>query len=310
MILPKYRAQVDLLLQALPHVAKEEIFALKGGSAINLFVRNLPRLSVDIDLTYLPFDDRKTALSNISDALGRIKKRLEASIKGINVIPTPLNQGEDVKLNCQLKNAQIKIEVNTTTRGNIFPVRLLQVNENVQDEFGKFAAINVVSHAELFGGKICAALDRQHPRDLFDVHLLLKNEGYTEDVKKGFMVALLSHMRSMSELIQPHLLDQKSAFEKQFAGMSLIPFTYEDYETTRTQLIYTINSSWTEGDKNFLLSFKRGSPDWELFPTPVLKDMPAIKWKLENINKLIRENPKKHEELVTQLNETLNPENL
>jgi len=153
MILPKYKAQVDLLLQTLPHVAKEEVFALKGGSAINLFVRNLPRLSVDIDLTYLPFDDRKTALLNISNALGRIKKRLEASIKGINVIPTPLNQGEDVKLNCQLKNAQIKIEVNTTTRGHIFPVRLLQVNEKVQDEFGKFAAMNVVSHANFLEAK-------------------------------------------------------------------------------------------------------------------------------------------------------------
>ncbi len=305
MILPKYRAQVDLLLQALPHVAKEEVFALKGGSAINLFVRNLPRLSVDIDLTFLPFDDRKTALSNISDALGRIKKRLEASIKGINVIPTPLNQGEDVKLNCQLKNAQIKIEVNTTTRGHIFPVRLLQVNENVQDEFGKFAAINVVSHAELFGGKICAALDRQHPRDLFDVKLLLENEGYTPDIKTGFMVALLSHMRSMSELFQPHLLEQQSAFEKQFTGMSLIPFTYDDYETTRAQLIQIINSSWTETDKNFLLSFKKGEPDWELFPIPVLKDLPAIKWKLENINKLILDNPKKHDELVNTLSNIL-----
>ena len=305
MILPKYRAQVDLLLQALPHVAKEEVFALKGGSAINLFVRNLPRLSVDIDLTYLPFDDRKTALSNISGTLSRIKERLEASIKGINVIPTPLNQGEDVKLNCQLKNAQIKIEVNTTTRGHIFPVRLLQVTESVQDEFGKFAAINVVSHAELFGGKICAALDRQHPRDLFDVKLLLENEGYSPDIKIGFMVALLSHMRSMSEILQPHLLDQQSAFEKQFAGMSLIPFTYADYETTRTQLIHTINSSWTETDKNFLLSFKKGAPDWELLPIPVLKDLPAIKWKLENINKLIRDNPTKHAELLDKLKKVI-----
>ena len=133
MILPKYKAQVDLLLQTLPHVAKEEVFALKGGSAINLFVRNLPRLSVDIDLTYLPFDGRKTALLNISNALGNIKKRLEMSIKGINVIGTQLKEGEDVKLNCQLKNAQIKIEVNTTTRGHILPVRMLQVTETVQN---------------------------------------------------------------------------------------------------------------------------------------------------------------------------------
>jgi predicted nucleotidyltransferase component of viral defense system len=306
MISPKYRAQLDLLLQALPHIAKEEVFALKGGSAINLFLRNLPRLSVDIDLTYLPFDDRKTALSNISDALGRIKTRLEASIKEINVIPTSLNQGEDVKLNCQLKNAQIKIEVNTTTRGHIFPVRLLQLNENVQDEFGKFAAINVVSHAELFGGKICAALDRQHPRDLFDAKLLLENEGYSPDIKTGFMVALLSHMRSIGEIIQPHLLDQQSAFEKQIAGMSLIPFTYADYETTRTRLIQIINSSWTERDRHFLLSFKKGEPDWESFPIPVLKDLPAIKWKLENLNKLILDNPEKHEELLNKLNMVIN----
>jgi len=162
MISPQYRAQVDLLLRILPHVAKEEVFALKGGTAINLFVRDMPRLSVDIDLTYLPFDDRKTALQNISDALGRIKGRLENGIPGISVTSTPQIEGQDVKLNCQLRRAQIKIEVNTTTRGHIYPVRLMQVKESVQESFGKFAAINVVSHAELFGGKICAALDRQY----------------------------------------------------------------------------------------------------------------------------------------------------
>ena len=105
------------------------------------------------------------------------------------------------------------------------PVRLLQVTESVQKEFGKFAAINVLSHAELFGGKIGAALDRQHPRDLFDVFLLFKNERYTEEIKIGFMTALLCHMRPMNEILQPHLLDQFSAFEKQFSGMSSIQFT-------------------------------------------------------------------------------------
>jgi predicted nucleotidyltransferase component of viral defense system len=69
MIKKEYKAQVDLLLQVLPYVAKEKIFALKGGTAINLFVRDMPRLSVDIDLTYLPFDNRKDALKNIQDGL-------------------------------------------------------------------------------------------------------------------------------------------------------------------------------------------------------------------------------------------------
>ncbi len=301
MISPKYKVQVDLLLKVIPQVAKEQLFALKGGTAINLFVRDMPRLSVDLDLTYLPFDERKTALPSISKALKRIKTNLEDNIPGIKVTAAPAREGQDMKFNCQLLNAQIKIEVNTTTRGHIQPVRLLQLAESVQKEFGKFAAIYVVSHAELFGGKICAALDRQHPRDLFDVYLLLEKEGYTLDVKYGFIAALLSHMRTMSELLHPHFLDQKSAFEKQFAGMSSISFTYQDYEATRIRLINTIHSQWAENDRNFLLSFKRGTPNWNLFPIAELKNLPAIQWKLENINKLIRENPNKHAELLNTL---------
>ncbi len=70
----EYKAQVDLLLKVLPFVALEPCFALKGGTAINLFVRNMPRLSVDIDLSYLPMDDRDAALSNIEESLYRIKR--------------------------------------------------------------------------------------------------------------------------------------------------------------------------------------------------------------------------------------------
>src|SRR5882724_11204542 len=158
MIQPNYRAQVDLLLTILPHVAKEETLALTGGTAINLFVRDMPRLSVDIDLTYVKMDDRATALQNISDALDRIEERIKTSIAGISITRIPPGQGQDVKLNCQTPSAHIKIEVNTTIRGILFPLRMMQVTESVQYEFKKFAAINIVSHAELFGGKICAAL--------------------------------------------------------------------------------------------------------------------------------------------------------
>jgi len=106
----------------------------------------------------------------------------------------------------------------------------MQVTESVQNEFKKFAAINILSHAELFGGKICAALDRQHPRDLFDVHLLLNNEGFTNEVKLGLIIFMLSHARPMHELLSPHFLDQHSAFDHQFAGMTVAPFSYENFE--------------------------------------------------------------------------------
>ena len=252
MILQKYKEQVDLLLKVLPYVAKEKMFALKGGTAINLFVREMPRLSVDIDLTYLPLGSRNDALKNIAEGLNRIKLDIEKNIKGVRVHTVPLNGKTDVKLNCQGQNAQIKIEVNTITRGNIFSTNLMQLVDSVQDEFGKFAAINVVSLAELYGGKICAAIDRQHPRDIFDVKLLFENEGFTDDIWDGFMIGLISHYKPIHELLSPTPKDQLSAFEKQFLGMSRVNFSYEDYENTRQKLINTISDRLTDNDKNFL----------------------------------------------------------
>jgi predicted nucleotidyltransferase component of viral defense system len=305
MILDIYRAQVDLLLQVLPYVAKEEIFALKGGTAINLFVRKMPRLSVDIDLTYLPVDSRENALRNIEKALNRIKADIRKNIPEVTVHPVPLNDGTDVKLNCQSRNAQIKIEVNTITRGIIFPTELMPVVDSVQDEFGKFAAINVVSFAELYGGKICAAVDRQHPRDLFDIKLLLENEGLTDDIWEGFKIGLISHYKPVNELLIPVLKDQKQAFEKQFAGMTLEPFTYDDYVSTRKTLVDSIQQRLTDHDKKFLLSFEKGMPKWDLFPYKLIKKLPAVKWKLLNVQKLKESNPKKHERMINDLIKTL-----
>jgi predicted nucleotidyltransferase component of viral defense system len=300
----KYKAQVDLLLQTIPFIAKERIFALKGGTAINLFVWDMPRLSVDIDLTYLSFDDRESALKNISEGLARIKSDLEQSIPNISVTAAS-RDGQDVKINCQLPGAQIKIEVNTTTRGSIRPTRLMRVRDTVEDAFGKFAAIHVVSHGELYGGKVCAALDRQHPRDLFDIKLLLDKEGFSDEIKEGFLVALISHMRPISDVISPNLIDQRQAFETQFSGMTNLPFSYDDYERTRVQLVGEIHSKLTADDRFFLMSFKQGNPDWSKLSIENAKLLPAVQWKLQNIEKLIRDNPEKHKLLVKALEEKL-----
>ncbi|MFO7830207.1 MAG: nucleotidyl transferase AbiEii/AbiGii toxin family protein [Bacteroidales bacterium] len=305
MILPAYKAQVDLLLQVLPYVAKEEMFALKGGTAINLFVRDMPRLSVDIDLTYLPIDSRKEALSNIQEGLNRIKTDIEKNLPGVKVQTVSLNRGTDVKLNVQGKNGQIKIEVNTITRGNIFPTQLLQVTDSVQDEYEKFAAINVVSMAELYGSKICAAIDRQHPRDMFDVKLLLDNEGFTDDIWEGFKIGLISHYKPINELLSPILKNLKLAFDNQFSGMTAVEFSYEDYKQTRAKLLEMIYNRLTDNDKKFLLSFENGKPEWDLLPHDVLKDLPAVKWKLINIRKLKKDNPKKHEQMLVDLKKIL-----
>lgn len=305
---PLYEAKVDLLIRVLPHVAEEDVFALKGGTAINLFIWDMPRLSVDIDLTYTRLDDRETALTNIALGLGRIKTRLEQAFPGIDVRSITQSDGTEAKLLIMEASpvpAEIIIEVNTTLRGEIWPSRVLPLSGAVENQFKKFAAIKVTSHQELFGGKICAALDRQHPRDLFDVHCLFEMEGLTEEVKNGFIAVLLGGGRPINEIIRPNFLDQREVFEQKFRGMTLKPFDYKQFEETRQRLVHEIRAALTDQDKAFLISFKKGEPDWNLFPVLGLKDMPAIRWKLQNIQKLIRQNPEKHKDLLNSLEDKL-----
>ena len=148
-------------------------------------------------------------------------------------------------------------------------------------------------------------MDRQHPRDLFDVKLLLENEGITDDIKYGFLVALISHMRPINEVIAPQMIDQHQAFETQFSGMANIPFSYEDYVNTRLRLIENISSALTADDKQFLVSFKEGNPDWDKFAVKSAQDLPAVQWKLRNIMKLKEANPGKHKTMVKVLKEKL-----
>lgn len=175
-----YKSQVALLLNVLPEVAKEECFALHGGTAINLFVREMPRLSVDIDLTYIPLDDRAIAFQNVNRALARIKGSIKAIVPNAKVLPKP----NELKLQISNAQAQIKLEVNQGIRGIIDETTKMQLCETAQEAFDSFCEIQLVPVGQLYGGKICAALDRQHPRDLFDVKYLLDNEGFTDEIKK------------------------------------------------------------------------------------------------------------------------------
>jgi len=169
-----YFKQAELLVRVLPNVARETCFALKGGTAINLFVRNLPRLSVDIDLVYLPIEGRNASLTGIDNALNRIADSLEFNSPAYAVVRQIDGRGK--RLLVRSDGAQIKIELSPVLRGSVFLPVMMTVSESVEELFG-FAEIQVLSLPDLYGGKICAALDRHHPRDLFDVKLLLDNEG-------------------------------------------------------------------------------------------------------------------------------------
>jgi len=151
---PPFTEQVRLLVMLLPHVAKQDCFALKGGTAINLFLRDMPRLSVDIDLAYIPVEDRDTSLAGIDDALFKITNDIE-----------PL-------------------------------------------------------------------------------------------------------------------------YRTEFDGMTFEPISLQDLEGALSQLIQKIHGALTDPDRRFLVSFKKGEADWSAFPIPDVERLPAIQWKMLNLNRM------------------------
>lgn len=289
-----YKAQVELLLQVLPEVAKQKCFALHGGTAINLFVRDLPRLSVDIDLTYVPFDDRNIAFKAIDEALDQIQRRIETVVPGVQV----QHKRDISKLLIATDTAQIKLEVNKTGRGVLFAPQKVTLCDAAQNEFGAFCEMPMVPMGQLYGGKICAALDRQHPRDLFDIKYLLQNEGFSDEIKQGFLLCLLSTNRPIREVIAPNLLDQRATMESRFVGMTAETFTYEDFEATREELISSVQGGLNDEDKRFLLSVKNVEPDWSVHD---FEQFPAVQWKLLNLRRLKDQQAKNHRRQVEQL---------
>ncbi len=286
-----YFEQVRLLLRVLSHVAKETCFALKGGTAINLFVHDVPRLSVDIDLTYVLIEDREASLTHISEALERIAASIEQSIPGSRVEKSLLHNSQHVvKLWVRNAGVQIKIEPNIVLRGTVYSLVKRDLCDHAQELFELAVTdVPVLSIPELYAGKLCAALDRQHPRDLYDVKHLLDTTGIDDDTRKAFVIYLASHDRPMHELLDPKLKDIRQTYENELSGMTRDPISLEDLITTREQLTATLRKSLTDADRAFLLSMKAGEPDWSLLDLPGVEQLPALRWKLQNVQRMTPE---------------------
>ena len=284
---PVFARKVELLLKLMPFVMKEGVFAVHGGTAINLFVKDMPRYSVDIDLTYMPLAGREESLKDINAHLQSIIQHALPQLPGLHVVPNY----DTCKLLCEYHGYQVKVEVNQTKRGLIGgEAKTLPLCEKAQKEFGLYCEATIVPTTLLYGGKIAAALSRQHPRDLFDVkHMDMS----LADIREGLIFCLIGSDRPIHESFAPKLLDQRLAIVNQFEGMTDISFSYEDFEQTRAKLITDVCSLMTDDDKQFLLSFEAGEPKWEGYEFEYFKNYPSVQWKLFNLAKLKRTNPTK-----------------
>ncbi|MEY4755618.1 MAG: hypothetical protein RJA34_516, partial [Pseudomonadota bacterium] len=298
---PTYVQTVNLLLDIAPTVFQTPRFAMKGGTALNLFVQDLPRLSVDIDVVFINhLADRDTALEEIAQEIQRIEAA--TAEMGYETRTRKVHGGDEVKLDIFSAEAEVKVEVNFVFRGTVLPVQTRSLSEKTQALFSKNIQVPVLSPSELYGSKLVAAMDRQHPRDFFDVLKMYESHGLTQEILDCFVVYLAGHNRPVHEVLFSNPQSMEETFKNEFVGMTSQPINLDDLLNTQKRLMTELPQALTPNHRNFLLSLVQAKPDWSLLPFIHLEDMPAIKWKLQNLSNLKSKNPTKfrlqHEELV------------
>lgn len=298
-----YIRTVRQLLDVTPAVFATSAFAMKGGTAINLFVQDMPRLSVDIDVVFVPHDlKRDDALRAISEELSAAQVRVHAL--GYEAELRKNKDGSEAKLFVRSPDVEVKVEVNFVFRGTVLRPQLRSLTSAAQQMFAADVQIPVLADAELYGGKLVAALDRQHPRDLFDVQLMLARHGWDETLLDCFVVYLAGHNRPTHEVLFPNKKPLEAVFAAEFEGMTMVPVTLDELQATRQRMLTELPGVLLQRHRDFLLSMVRAEPDWSLLPYGHLAQLPALQWKLQNLMRLKKNATKfrlQHDELADRL---------
>ncbi len=284
-----YIETVRLLLEAAPAIFETPHFAMKGGTAINLFIENMPRLSVDIDVVYTNHQaSRDTALESIARGLETTRQRLTGM--GLAAELSSDKSGDEIKLFIRQGRHQVKVEVNHVFRGTVLPVEIQRLGAAARTLFTTELSAPVLAAAELYGSKLVAAMDRQHPRDLFDVRGLFSRGALTAEVVECFVCYLAGHNRPVHEVLFSRDQDIASAFENEFVGMTRDTVTSSELQQVRRRLRNELPVMLTANQRQFLLGLVAGEPDWQLMKCPHLSELSAIRWKLQNLTKLKKSN--------------------
>lgn len=295
-----YADTVRLLLTAAPDVFANDIFAMKGGTAINLFVQNMPRLSVDIDVVYTPWKTpREQALKAISNELDAIAGRLGRL--GLTTRKVTSRELGDTKLLIENAEAQVKVEVNVVFRGTVLPVTRYPLSPKTADLFSLALELPVLAPAELYGSKLVAAMDRQHPRDLFDVLQMFESSGLSDAVVECFVTYLAGHNRPTHEVLFGNEKDIAHEYHQNFVGMTTEPVGLDALLEARTRLREELPQRLSTTQKQFLVGLARTQPDWTLLQCPHASELPALRWKLGNLQTFSQRRPADFEKQAAAL---------
>lgn len=280
-----FKEQVDLLITVMGYMPWDQCFALKGGTALNLFYADMPRLSVDIDLVYLPLNSREEALTQMKSALTGYKEKFNKS--GLQAQMTEGSGDNPVgKLVVSRGRAAIKIEPNTVMRGTFYPVETKALSSEASAYFQQEVDVTCLGFLELMAGKLVAMLDRQHPRDIFDMMHFLKSGNSLKSIMDIFAAYLIQANRPFSELLKPNLKDIEQVFKSNFEGMTREKVNLDELIACRGEIIEQLPRLLKENYKDLLISIMEDRPKWEKLPFKNIGDYPGVQWKLLNIRKI------------------------
>jgi len=249
-------------------------------------------LSVDLDLVFrdhtLP---RKQALNVINEAIRQSATRLQK--QGFHTHAPPATASGETKLLVRSDGIEVKIEANFVMRGTVHPVHSASLTPNAREMLQADLEIPVVSLEDVYGGKLVAAMDRQHPRDLFDILQLFAHEGITPGIRRAFVVYLASHNRPVHEVLFPSLRDIRQEFEHNFTGMTAEPVKLDEVLAARERMLREIQQDLSADERRFLLSLVSAEPEWQLLEVSHLEQLPGVRWKLHNLERLRNDDARK-----------------
>ena len=295
-----YADTVRLLLAITPDVFANDIFAMKGGTAINLFVRDMPRLSVDIDVVYTPWQHtREQAMAAIAAELDAISGRVAKL--GLRTRTIASKDLSDTKLLVENEASQVKVEVNVVFRGTVLPTERRMLTGQTAQMFSTELEVPVLATDELYGSKLVAAMDRQHPRDLFDVWQMFESGGLTDAAVECFVTYLAGHNRPIHEVLFGNEKEIANEYINSFAGMTIKAVGIDALLKTRARLRTELPQRMTDKQRRFLTGLARAQPQWDLLQCPHAAELPALRWKLVNLQSFRQHKPADFEKQADML---------
>lgn len=210
---------------------------------------------------------------------------------GVQTRLVPARDLGDTKLIVENETSQVKIEVNVVFRGSVLAAERQALSARTSDLFSVELDLPTLAPDELYASKLVAALDRQHPRDLFDVWQLYESDGISDGMVECFVIYLAGHNRPPHEVLFSNNKDIANEYERAFVGMTEVECSLETLLEARARLQRELPQRLTTAHRQFLRGLVRAEPDWSLLQCPHAAELPALRWKLSNLETFHKRRP-------------------